>query len=84
MRPTMLDPRPILAWVPRVGPAAAAGMRTILRWGSHHSGLPVIVVAAIAIVLSWRIIKRSLRLALEVAIALALLVAATHLGWLTW
>jgi hypothetical protein len=84
MRAPTLDPRSIVGWIPRLGPASAAALRTILRWGSHHSGLPVIVVAAIAIVLSWRILKRSFRLAVEVVIAVMLLVAATRLGWLAW
>jgi hypothetical protein len=56
----------------------------MLRWASHHTGLPVVVVAAIGLVFSWRIIRRSLRVAVEVALALVLLVAATRLGWLTW
>jgi hypothetical protein len=41
-------------------------------------------VAAISLVLSWRILKRTVRLAVEVVIALALLVVATRFGWLTW
>jgi hypothetical protein len=84
MRSPILDTHSIVGWIPRIGPTAAAGLRTILRWGSHHTGLPAIVVAAIAIVLSWRIIKRSFRLAVEVVIALMLLVVATRLGWLAW
>jgi hypothetical protein len=44
----------------------------------------MVLVAAIAVVLSWRLIKRTLRLAVEVLIALAFLVAATRMGWLTW
>jgi hypothetical protein len=85
-----LDPRPLLSslpwakWLPKLGPTAAGGARAIVRWGAHHSGLPVILFAALALVLSWRVIKRSLRLAVEVVIALALLVVATRLGWLTW
>jgi hypothetical protein len=71
-------------WLPKLGPAAEGGVRAVVRWGGHHSGLPVILVAALTLVLSWRVIKRSFRLALEVVIALALLVVATRLGWLTW
>jgi hypothetical protein len=74
-------------WLPKLGPAgvrAVGGVRTVVRWGAHHSGLPVILVGALTLVLSWRVIRRSFRLALEVVIALALLVVATRLGWLTW
>ncbi len=84
MRSSVPDPRSILGWVPRLGPATATSLRAIVRWGAHHSGLPVILVAAVLVVLSWRLIKRTLRLTVEVVIALALLVAATRLGWLTW
>jgi hypothetical protein len=92
MRPTTFDPHwtagstlaSLARWVPRLGPAIAGGVRVALRWGSHHTGLPVILVAAISLVLSWRLLKRTLRLTLEVAIALALLVVATRMGWLTW
>jgi hypothetical protein len=73
-----------LARLPHLGPAAAAGARAVVRWSAHHSGLPVILVAALALVLSWRVIRRTFRLAFEVVIALALLVVATRLGWLTW
>jgi hypothetical protein len=84
MRPPLFDPRALIGWAPRIGPAASAGLRLALRWASHHTGLPAMLVAAIALVLSWRIIKRTLRLALEVVIAVACLVAATRLGWLSW
>lgn len=55
-----------------------------LRWGAQHSGLPLIVVAAIALVVSWRIFRRSLRFAVEVVIAVALLLVATRIGWIRW
>jgi hypothetical protein len=66
------------------GTGVAVAVRGALRWGAHHTGLPVVLVAALAIVLSWRLIKRGFRLALELVIAVALLVVATHLGWLSW
>jgi hypothetical protein len=84
------DPRSLTSWpglarwLPKLGPAAEGGVRAVVRWGAHHSGLPVILVGALTLVLSWRVIKRSFRLTLEVVIALALLVVATRLGWLTW
>jgi hypothetical protein len=80
MRPHLLDPRWTLAWVPAVG----GGLRAFLRAASHHTGLPVVVVGAVALVLSWRLLKRTFRLAVEVAVAVVLLVAATRLGWLKW
>jgi len=80
MSPFRLDPRRPPEWLP----AGLAGIRTGLRWAAHHSGLPLILVAAIALVVSWRLFKRGVRFGLEVALALALLVVATRLGWVTW
>ena len=92
MRSPLFDPRSMAGntlaaatrLVPRIGPALAGSVRAALRWGAHHTGLPIVLVAAISLVLSWRILKRTLRLTVEVFIALALLVVATRMGWLTW
>ncbi len=71
-----IDPAGLLAWGP--------SLRAAFRWGAQHTGLPVILFAAIAIVVSWRIFKRSVRFAVEVVVAVALLLVATRLGWITW
>jgi hypothetical protein len=70
----------LLAWAALLG----GNVRTWLGWASHHTGLPVIVVAAIALVASWHIFKRTLRFAIEVAVAVAVLLVATRLGLLSW
>ena len=80
MRPPPFD----LRWVPTWLPALGGGLRSGLRAAAHHTGLPVVVVAAIALVLSWRLLKRTMGLAVEVVIAVGLLVAATRLGWVRW
>ncbi len=59
-------------------------LRIALRWASAHTGLPVVVVAAIAIVVSWRVVRRTVRFAVEVLLAAAALVLATRLGWIRW
>jgi low affinity Fe/Cu permease len=59
-------------------------LRHALEWVAHHTGVPVLLVAAVAIVVSWRIFKRSVRLVIEVGVALALLLVATKLGWISW
>jgi hypothetical protein len=92
MRPPAFDPRSMVSnalayagrWVPRIAPTMSASTQAALRWTAHHSGLPVVLVGAISLVLSWRILKRALRLTVEVVIALTLLIVATHLGWLRW
>jgi len=58
--------------------------RFAVRWLSAHTGVPALVVAAILLVVGYRILKKSARLLLEVALVAALLVAATHAGWLRW
>lgn len=58
-----------------------------VRWLSAHTGLPALVVAAILIVVAYRLFKKTARFAIEVALVAALLVvaaAATSAGWLRW
>ena len=71
-------------WMLGLGPALGGPLRTALRWGSHHTGLPLILVAAIALVVSWRLFKRSVRFVIEVVLAVAALAFATRLGWVHW
>jgi hypothetical protein len=58
--------------------------RHLLHWTSEHTGLPVIVVAALASVLAWRVARRTWHIALELGLALAVLLVATKLGWIRW
>jgi hypothetical protein len=58
--------------------------RHAVRWLSMHTGLPALVVAAILVVVGYRILKKSARFAVEVALVAALLVAATSAGWIHW
>lgn len=60
------------------------GLRHALHWASQHTGLPAVVVAAIALVVSWRIFRRAMRFAVEVIVVTALLLVATRLGWIAW
>ena len=62
----------------------STGLRHGVDWIVHHTGLPVLLVAAIFIVVSWRIFKRALGLVVEVALVLVLLVIATKCGWISW
>jgi hypothetical protein len=76
MSSPLLDPTRLLA--------LAGGLRAALRWGAAHSGLPVVIVAALAVVVSWRLAKRSARLAVEVTVVTVMLLMATRLGWISW
>jgi hypothetical protein len=46
--------------------------------------LPIILVAAIVLVASGHLAKRTLRFGVEVALTVGLLFAATRLGWIAW
>jgi hypothetical protein len=65
-------------------PEALVRVRDALRWVAQHTGVPVLVLAAIALVVSYRLVKSSTRLVVEVLVVLMLLVVATKLGWLRW
>jgi hypothetical protein len=75
-----LDPHRLVAWVPGLG----HGLQAALRWGAQHTGLPVVLFAAIVLVASWHAFRRTLRFAVEVALAVVALLAATRLGWISW
>ena len=62
----------------------AASARLCVRWLSLHTGLPALLVAAFLVVVGYRILKKSARFAVEVALVAALLVAATSAGWIHW
>ncbi len=66
--------------VPQFGP----GLRWVLRWGAGHTGLPVVVVAAMGLVVSLRLARRWARFVVEVAVAAGVLVLATRFGWIKW
>ncbi|HEY2515418.1 MAG TPA: hypothetical protein VGI39_31335 [Polyangiaceae bacterium] len=55
-----------------------------LHWAAGATGLPVVVVAALALVLAWRVVRRTWHVALEIGLALALLLVATRDGWIRW
>lgn len=75
--------RGVLASLPAVS-AWPGLLRASLRWLSVHTGVPVLVVAAIAVVVGFRLLKRTARFALEVAAITLALLAASELGWLRW
>ena len=60
----------------------ASGKGLVAR--SHHTGIPVVILAAAALVVSFRIARRASRLAVELVVALTVVIAATKLGWIRW
>jgi hypothetical protein len=65
------------AWIRR----ASGGPLRAITLAARHTGIPA-VVAAIALVLAYRIARRALHLLVEVALAIALVLAAVRAGWL--
>ena len=63
---------------------AASEVRAALHWVARHSGVPAVLITAVAMVVSWRLFRRSLRFGVEVAVVLIALLAASRLGWVTW
>ncbi len=65
-----------------------AGLGTLLKSAVHylaqHTGLPVLLVAAILAAVGYRILKRSARFLAEVTILALLLFVLTALGWIRW
>ncbi len=63
---------------------ALAFAKHALRWTAGRTGLPAIVVAALAIVVAWRVAKRTWHIVFELALAVAALLVAARLGWIRW
>jgi hypothetical protein len=61
-----------------------AGISRVLHLVSRHTGIPVVVVAAAALVISFRMARRAARLAVEMGVALGLILVATKMGWIRW
>jgi hypothetical protein len=61
-----------------------AAVGAVVRYVAAHTGLPALIVAAGLIVIGYRLLRRSFRFALEVALVAFALFAATRIGWLRW
>jgi hypothetical protein len=64
--------------------SCAGFLKAGVQYSSAHTGVPAVVVAAAMLVLSWRLFKRALRFAVELAAAIALVLFATQMGWITF
>jgi hypothetical protein len=72
------------AWARPLAAAAETHARHALHWISARTGLPAVVVATLALVVAWRVTKRSWHVLLELAVAAAVVFAATRFGWIRW
>jgi phosphate/sulfate permease len=84
MAPEMGLPSPDQAFAlgSTVAAATWAAFRMGVRYSAEHTGVPAVVVASVALVVSWRVFKRTVRFAVELAIALTVVITLTELGWL--
>lgn len=67
-----------------LGTSAWILAKIAVRFLALHTGLPALVVAAVLVVVGYRILKRTARFAVEVAAIAATLLLATELGWIRW
>lgn len=77
----------LVHFVTRIRPGATSVLtvgKHALTWAAGRTGLPVVVIAALALVVGWRVARRTWHIAFELAFALAVLLVATRLGWIHW
>lgn len=77
------------AWLDEAGRTLArsttlASMGRFVRWCAEHTGLPALVVAAVLIVVGYRLLRSGARFATEVGAVALILVALTEFGWIRW
>ncbi len=68
----------------RLGASLPDLARHWLHWVSLHTGAPALLVAAVVIVVAWRLARKSARLVLEVGLVVMVLLMATRLQWIHW
>ena len=72
-----------VAWASHLRLASVGqALSDALRWLSGHTGVPAILVAAVLVVVSYRIAKGSLRFVAQVGLVLTVLAVLTKLGFL--
>jgi hypothetical protein len=63
---------------------ALAWGKAFVRLLARHTGLPALLVAAVLVIIGYRLLKRTARFAIEVAAVMLVLVVASELGWIRW
>lgn len=78
---------PALTWpslLQGLGHVMGGSIKTAVGFASAHTGVPAVVVASTALVVSWRMFRRALRLAVEMTIAMTIVLFATKMGWISF
>jgi hypothetical protein len=55
-----------------------------VHYASRHTGVPAVVVASIALVAGYRLLRRTVRFAVQLTIAMTIVLVAVYFGWLTF
>lgn len=77
-------PASVGPWLSKSLEAPLAHFMTVARFIEAHTGIPALLVAALLLVLGWRMAKRMAHVAVEVAVVALLLLALTKLGVVSW
>jgi hypothetical protein len=67
----------------RLAPVLAFA-KQVVRYLAAHTGLPALLVAAILLVLGWRLLQCSARFLAQVMVVSLVLIAASEFGWIRW
>lgn len=62
----------------------ATWARVSVRFLATHTGIPALLVAAVLVVAGYRLLKKTARFVVEVALVAALFAMAAELGWIRW
>ena len=56
----------------------------LVRTLSHRTGVPALLIAAILLVVGYRVLRRTARFVVEVVLVALALALASALGWIRW
>ncbi len=58
--------------------------RHAVHYASVHTGVPAVILASVALVVGYRAFRRTMRFAVQLTIAMTIVLAATYFGWLSF
>jgi len=89
--PSVVGPSDLKKILSVLAPAAAwswthgvALVGFLVRTLSHRTGVPALLIAAILLVVGYRVLRRTARFVVEVVLVALALALASALGWIRW
>jgi hypothetical protein len=58
--------------------------RHAVHYASIHTGVPAVILASVALVAGYRLLRRTMRFAVQLTIAMTIVLTATYFGWLSF